>query len=270
MRYVTRAPRPVLAGFVEMLWFAKDPPPRPRERVLPSGTLELVVHLAEDEIRIQDPAAPGGVRRHAGALFSGALTSSFGIDPCAGAEIVGVHFKPGGAFPFLGVPAFELADTHVDLEALWGRRARVLRERLAAAPLGEKFTILEDALVDWLVRPVRRHPVVPFALGELSRKGVSVRSVAEEVGLSHRRLVEVFRAEVGMTPKTFSRVRRFERAVARVRGSAAAPEWARLAFECGYFDQSHMIRDFVALAGLSPLELFRRARGVQGGGHCVG
>jgi AraC-like DNA-binding protein len=267
--YVSRAPRPVLASSLDRLWFVSDPAPHPRGRVLPSGTLELVVNLAEDEIRICDPTAPGGVRRYAGAVVSGALTSSFGTDPRADASIIGVHFKPGGAFPFLGVSAFELADAHVDLEALWGRRARSLRDRLGAAPLREKFTILEDALLDCLVRPVRRHPVVPFALAELSRSNVAVGTLAAQAGLSHRRLVEVFRAEVGMTPKTFSRVRRFERAVARARGSAAAPDWASLAVECGYFDQSHMIRDFVALSGLTPLEVFRRASGLKDG-HCIG
>jgi AraC-like DNA-binding protein len=268
VRYLSRAPRPVLASSVDRLWFVSDPPPHPRARVLPSGTLELVVNLAEDEIRVYDPAARR-VQRYPGAIVSGALTSSFGIDPCEHGSSIGVHFKPGGAFAFLGVPAFELADAHVDLEGLWGRRARVLRDRLRAAPLSEKFTILEDALLDCLVRPVRRHPVVPFALTELSRSDVAVRTVAERAGLSHRRLVEVFRAEVGMTPKTFSRVRRFERAVARARGSAVAPDWASLALECGYFDQSHMIRDFVALSGLTPLELFRRASAIKEG-HCVG
>lgn len=269
MPYLARAPRPVLASSVDRLWFFSDPPPRPRLRVLPSGTLELVVNLAEDEIRICDPATPRGVRRHASALVSGALTSSFGIDPGAGASVIGVHFKPGGAFPFLGVSAFELAEAHVDLEALWGRRGRDLRERLCAAPLAEKFTILEDALVACLARPARRHPVVPFALAELSRSDVVVRKLAEEAQLSHRRLVEVFRTEVGMTPKTFSRVRRFEHAVARARGSEAAPDWASLALECGYCDQSHMIRDFVALSGLTPLDVFRRRSGLQDG-HCVG
>jgi AraC-like DNA-binding protein len=267
--YLSRAPRPILASSIDRLWFVSDVPPHPRERVLPSGTLELVVNLTEDEIRIYDPAAPRDVRRYAGAVVSGALTSCFGTDHREHASIIGVHFKPGGAFPFLGVPAFELADAHVDLEALWGRRARALRDRLCAAPLAEKFTILEDALVERLARPARRHPVVPFALAELSRPEVTVRTLAEQTQLSHRRLAEVFRAEVGMAPKTFSRVRRFERAVARARGRAAAPDWASLALECGYFDQSHMIRDFVALSGLTPLELFRRASGINEG-HCVG
>lgn len=266
MPYVTRAPRPVLAGMVDWLWFASVAPPYPRERVLPTGTLELVVYLDQDQIQVIEPA---GVRRYPGAIVSGALTSWFGLDPPERASILGVHFKPGGAYPFLGMPAFELADAHVDLETLWGRRARILRERLCAAPLADKFTVMEDALVECLARPARRHPVVPFALGELSRPDVAVGAVARQAQLSHRRLAELFRAEVGMTPKTFSRVRRFELAVARARRAGPPPDWANVALDCGYFDQSHMIRDFVEFSGLTPLEIFRRASWANRG-HCVG
>ncbi len=271
MRYLTRAPHPALAGAVHMLWFASDPPQLARARILPSGTLELVVNLTDDEIRVCDPEAARAVQRHPGAIVSGALTTAFATDPAENASIIGVHFKPGGAFPFLGVSAYELADRHVDLAALWGSRARELRERLAEAPLDAKFAILEAALLARLARPARRHPVVPFALAELSRADVAVRAVADDAGLSHRRLVEVFRNEVGMTPKTFSRVRRFERAVARARAGAVAPDWACLALDCGYFDQSHMIRDFVGLSGLTPREIFRRSGVVaEAQAHCLG
>src|SRR5262249_33817435 len=155
---------------------------------------------------VYDAADPRGVQRHAGAIVSGAFTSSFGINPREHASMIGVHFKPGGAFPFLGMPAFELADVHVDLATLLGRRAGAWRDRLCAVPLADKFAVLEDALVECLARPTRRHLVVPFAVRELSRPDVTVGAVAQRAQISHRHLVELFRAEVGMTPKTFSRV----------------------------------------------------------------
>ena len=83
-----------------------------------------------------------------------------------------------------------------------------------------------------------------------------VRDVARRVGLSQRRFIRVFAAEVGLTPKLYGRVRRFQRALALVRG-VPAPDWAQLAVECGYFDQSHLIRDFRAFAGLTPEEYLR-------------
>ena len=79
------------------------------------------------------------------------------------------------------------------------------------------------------------------------------------VGLSQRRFITIFKQEVGITPKLFSRVRRFQRALVLSRRSAA-PKWSALALECGYFDQSHMIRDFLAFSGFSPTEYSARQR----------
>src|SRR6266511_4258566 len=72
-----------------------------------------------------------------------------------------------------------------------------------------------------------------------------------------RRFIQVFTEEIGLTPKLFSRVKRFQRTIAILR-QAMAPDWARLAVDCGYFDQSHLIRDFLMLSGFSPSDYLRR------------
>jgi AraC-like DNA-binding protein len=253
-----RAPGPALSDFVERLWFLQDAPPHSYERIVPSGTLELVINLAENAIWIY-PAGSDRPQRHSGAVVSGAYSRFFGIETRAHASMLGVHFKPGGAFPFLGVAADELADRHVDLEALWGSSARLLRERLCAAPASdERFRILEGALRDRLNVGLRRHPVLPYLIAQLERPDVEVRELAAHLQLSHRRLIEVFRREVGMTPKLFSRIRRFEHAVARAK-QGARPGWARLAVGSGYCDQSHLIGDFVRFSGYAPLDFLRHA-----------
>jgi transcriptional regulator GlxA family with amidase domain len=95
---------------------------------------------------------------------------------------------------------------------------------------------------------------VPFALEQLAKPCVSVGEVAVEVGLSRRRFIEVFTSAVGMTPKRLSRVMRFQRARDLAR-RVDAPDWARLARACGYFDQSHLINDVTEFTGTSPREL---------------
>ena len=260
MLYRSHTPTPRLAGLVGRLWACSDAPPHSRERILPSGTIELVVNLRDDEIRVYDPSDPDCCKRCSGAVVSGAYSEAFVIDPLQHASIVGVHFRPGGAFPFLGVPAGELADAHIDLETLWGPLAVELRERLcAAATSTERFHLLEEALISRLGRSPERHGAVPVALDAFKPAGaaVRVRDVVGRVGLSQRRFIQVFAAEVGMTPKLYSRVRRFQRARALVR-NAVAPDWARVAVDCGYFDQSHLIRDFLAFSGLSPEDYLRR------------
>lgn len=88
---------------------------------------------------------------------------------------------------------------------------------------------------------------------------VRTREVARQVGLSQRRFITIFKREIGITPKLFSRVRRFQRALVLIRRSDV-PNWPALALECGYCDQSHMIRDLLAFSGFSPTEYFSRQR----------
>jgi AraC-like DNA-binding protein len=254
MQYRTYRPGPPLADFVEYLWALRDEPAHSTERIVPSGTLELVVNLHEDALRIYDPGNHAW-RRYSGAVVSGAYRRFFVIDARDHASIVGVHFRPGGAWAFLGVPPGELSDRHVDLAMLWGRSALELRERLcAAASASERFDLLECTLRSRIVDGRPGHPAVAFALGRLARPGVTIGEVAADVQLSRRRFIEVFTTEVGMTPKRLSRVLRFQR-VSELARRIEAPDWARLARTCGYFDQSHLINDVTEFTGASPRQL---------------
>jgi AraC-like DNA-binding protein len=260
MLFRSYTPSPPLRDFVTDLWLYDGyTGPHGRERILPSGTLELVVNLRDDELRIYSAERPDRCKGLSGALVSGAYGGFFVSDTAEEASIMGVHFRPGGAFPFLGLPAGELSDAHLDLETLWGRSAVELRERLcdAATPV-ERFRLLEEALVARLSRPPEHHYAVPVALEAFAQMEarVTMRELTRRIGLSQRRFIQVFTAEVGMTPKTFSRVQRFHRALALARRDAA-PDWVRLAVDCGYFDQSHLIRDFLAFSGFSPADYLR-------------
>lgn len=253
MLYTTSIPGPPLSRFAAYLWSLQDAPGHATERIVPSGTLELVINLYEDALPVH--GCDGTRRRYSGAVVSGAYQRYFSTDTRAHASIMGVHFRPGGAGAVLGVPPGALADRHVDLEELWGRSARDLRERLcAAATPAARFSVLECHLQSRLRDHRAGHDVVPFALEQLAQPGVTVRDVARHASLSWRRLIEVFTADVGMTPKRMSRVLRFQRAH-RLARQAPAPDWARLAQACGYCDQSHLIHDIRELTGLSPSQL---------------
>jgi AraC-like DNA-binding protein len=245
LRYAARPPRPPLAKFVEYLWASQGAPAHAKERVVPTGTLELAVSLVDD------------VGSHewgfSGALVAGAYRRPFTFDTREDASVVGVHFRPGCAGVVLGVPAGELTDRHWDLQALWGRRAGELRERLLAARTTEqRFAILEAELTSRLDQR-HAHPAVPYALDVLARPEARVGDIAKSAGLSQRRLIELFTATVGLTPKRLGRVLRFHRATALAR--RAAFDWTRIAHECGYYDQAHLIRDFRELAEMKPSEL---------------
>ena len=121
MIYRRHVPRSPLSELIELLWhFESAAPSHVSERVLPTGTVELVINLRE------------GIGSF-DSVVAGPHSRFFVLDTSRPSALIGIHFKPGGAFPFLALPVDELRNLHVPLEALWGGRAFELRERLLAA-----------------------------------------------------------------------------------------------------------------------------------------
>jgi len=261
MLYLTYAPAPPLSEFVDYFWlFDGGQTPR-KERIVPSGTSELVINLRDDEIRIHHPAHSRH-RQLSGAVLSGPYSSILVVDAMQHESMLGVHFKPGGAYPFLGALASELTDAHADLADLWGRSALELRERLCVVSTHrDRFQIMEAFLRDRLRRCRKGHHGVTIALNVFGPNGTgaSVRDVAREVGICQRRFSKVFAAQVGLTPKVFCRILRFQR-VRTLADQIEKPDWAQIASICGYFDQSHLINDFLEFSGFSPTAYLRRLR----------
>ncbi len=247
MSLIHRVTRRPLADFVDFMWLADSyVQPHAAEWLLPTGNMGLVLSLDD--------------RGPASDLLSGAYTRTFVLDTSRPLSLIGVCFKPGGGFPFFAGPAGELQDLSIPLDSLWGRKAGILREQLLevrTAPA--RFLILESFLLGQIRRGPQRHPAVGYAIKALqnSERPASVACVTEFTGLSARRFIEVFRREVGMTPKVFSRLSRF-RAVVSALELTTAVNWAATALECGYFDQAHFIHEFRHFAGMSPSAYVRQ------------
>jgi AraC-like DNA-binding protein len=264
MRFNSYKPKGAISRCVENFWLYEGyEGEHANERILPTGTIELVINLREDELRIYDADQPEKCSRFSGAVVSGAYRKGFISDSDEEGFIIGIHFKPGGAFPFLDVPVHEIADAHLDLELLWGYSAKLLREQLCEATTAQaRFELLESALTDHVCHPFEPHYAVASALEAFGKRvDVGVRDVAKETGLSHRRFSQLFKREVGMTPKLFSRVQRFQQTRSAIhQHDAGAVDWADTAMECGYSDQSHMIREFLEFSGMSPEAYLRQYR----------
>lgn len=239
-----RVPGGALSKFVELLWLYVTPlQAHAEERMLPMATTELVIDLA------------GGTTNSPAALVVGPHSEYWALDTSRASAVIGVHFRPGGAFPFFGVPAGELHNARVPLDALWGSTAALLIEQvLAGSSPAVMFDVLERLLLN-AARTLTRHRAVDFALqalsGPLARGSVS--DVCDAVGMSQRRFLERFRGEVGMAPKLYARVQRFQAVVATVQ-TLREVNWTDIAAACGYFDQAHFIHDFRAFSGFTPAQ----------------
>jgi AraC-like DNA-binding protein len=243
-----------VSDFVEMLWYYEGYiVPHSKERVLPDGSMQLIINLAEDWLGVFDPSKPTVRRTLGGCLVSGARSESVVIDTSCQKAIMGAAFRRGGGFPFFRLPASALHNEQVSLDVLWGSRAGELREKLLEAQTPEaRFQILERALLEQAAT-FSRHPAVAFALNEFGKvpHNRTIGEVTNQIGLSQRRFIQVFSDEVGLTPKLFCRVRRFQETLQVIRRERVI-NWAALAFDCGYFDQAHFIHDFQAFSGISP------------------
>lgn len=256
MVYLGRAATPPLDRFIERIWYCSVSTASGRERVLPGGgAVDLVINLVDEDITIYDDAGQAAPLAHSGALVGGSYTHAFLADPRQRASVIGVHFRPGGALPFLGVSPAELVDSHVALQDVWGALGRELREQLVELRTpGDRFLLIERALRQRLERARPGHPAISAAIAALRGGGPQPRvsELAKRAGLSRRRFIEVFEREAGLTPKLFARLQRFHHVKQRLAALGEAPAWANFALGCGYFDQSHLIRDFVEFAGITP------------------
>lgn len=132
MRYCHRVPKPPLDAFIESIWvYQNDPRPHALQRILPTGTAQLIVNLKEDQTRLYDPDFPHRFIATSGSVLSGVQSHFQVIDTSEQEYVAGVAFKPGGTVPFIRMPAHEASDADVPLESVWGpRRTAALRERL--------------------------------------------------------------------------------------------------------------------------------------------
>jgi AraC-like DNA-binding protein len=251
--YVSRRPAPPLDASVSAVWYFKSAPrPFGFERVLPKGRAQLVVNLKDDQTRTYDER--GGCIEAPGAVVSGLGPRFEIIDTDEQEHVVGVVFRPGGTTAFFRESAYGMRGRDVPLEALWGvTGTALLREALLDAATPEAaLDVLEHALVQ--ARHGREtHPAVAFALAQFDRRPEVARvdAVTHAIGMSAKRFIERFKAEVGLTPKQYCRLQRFQRAVTAAHAEADL-DWSDVALACGYFDQAHFIHDFRAFSGLTP------------------
>jgi AraC-like DNA-binding protein len=236
-----------------------------RRRELPSVRVVLIINLGEP-IRVFAPGAGGWSDQPEG--FLAGMHDTYAVTETGGSQGgVQVDLTPVGAHLLLGIPMDELAQRVVTLEEVFGRGGTLLREAVAVAPdWARRFAVVDEFLLTLLDRARSPVPSVTRALGRLRESGgtVPVGVIAAEIGCSQRHLISRFREQVGVTPKLLARILRFERVVALV-DARTEMGWAELAQACGYYDQSHMIRDFNQFAGSPPSE-FALRRLPDGGG----
>ena len=254
MLYLEHIPAAPLSRFIRVLWYAQAADvPRHRERVLPSGCVQIILSLSRDFI-LEGLEGPDEYRAKP-ALVVGARSVYEIVDSSDMADLIGIVFQPGGFPVFASDAADGFSNRTVALECIWGRDAEGLRECLREIGDGQKRLACVERFLNArfgheLVNR-SRSPQVQFALRYFAElpSAASVKKAARQIGWSERRFSQVFREEVGLAPKVWCRVQRFQRAVKELHAGVEV-RWAELALECGYYDQSHFANEFRAFSGV--------------------
>lgn len=255
---VKRSPRPVLRPFVETVWALDemcqlDASSRRREHVIPTGGMHVVFRLCDDPLRLFEDEHDREGRTLSTMVIGGARSRFYVRDVSRPLCSVGAVLRPGAAEVLFGVHANELSEKHTPVEDLWGQRAASLREQLAERSTAEeRLDAFERMLVERLPLVRGLHPAVAHALQQFHAT-TSVHEVVRQSGYSHRRFITLFSRAVGLTPKMYCRVVRFQHVLHRA-GTAGLDSLIDAAMASGYSDQSHFNREFREFTGVTPTE----------------
>lgn len=239
----TYSPQPPLSKFIELMWLYDDyQVPYAQEQVLPTGTTTLVINFALREVTL-----------------CGAHAQPFLLETKRIVSHLGVHFYPGGLAPFFDFPIQALQNEVVTLDLLWGSETFALRDQVLAAPSPlAQFQIVEAALRRRLQRISALPPAITFAVQQFQYPvAPTVANVADQLGMSSRWFRQQFQAAVGLSPKLFLRVQRFQQVLAQIEPLQTV-DWADVAATYGFTDQAHLIHDFQCFSGISPTAYLAR------------
>jgi AraC-like DNA-binding protein len=257
--YRERRPSPDVAEHVACVWIqaVAHGAAAYTHRTIPNGAVEL-------------SCVVGGMPQLSGARL-GPRVDVLG----PGTTVVGVRFRPGGATPALRIPGEALVDRVVAADDVWGAAAAVLAERVAtAASPWDAAAVLEAEVRARVAEAARPDPLVTEAVRRLLPwRETEVGSLTSALNISERQFRRRTREAIGLAPKTVHRILRFQGFIALAHGNQphgyeqSGDGLALLAAEAGYADQSHLTRESLRLAGLTPLALLRETAAQCGPTH---
>lgn len=233
------------------------------DRFLPDGNTEIILDLSENPQCIYDNETLQKIQVCRYAWVSGVRTKPITIPSGKGSRMLIVAFKKGRAFPFYPFPVGELADTVVEADLVFGGKFHTLREQLLEAEsLNRMFQLVESFLLRQAGTALQGDTptrCIAYAVSSMINKPTAQRlyQLSHEIGYSQKHFIDLFRQQVGVSPKQYLRVRRFQKAIVAIENNESV-RWSSIALESGYYDQAHFIRDFKLFSGFTPNEYMRR------------
>jgi AraC-like DNA-binding protein len=259
--YIRHIPAPPLNAYIDYFFYLDGPMTHSREKSLPAAAVVLIVNFG-GAIQMSGSNQAETFSPWAEIWCMGPWSMYHLVDWPLHVQQLGVCFKPDGAYPFLQLPVSELLNRYVSLDDIWGQCATEIRERLYAVPtIQARFVLLEQIMLAQLGEVPQGLKTVQYAVGKIAGQGgaLSIQMLSKHIGISQNHLLTQFKRMVGFSPKELAKYYQL-RYILRSIDLRQPIDWTQVALQFGYYDLSHLNKDFVAFTGHSPTSYLRLLR----------
>jgi AraC-like DNA-binding protein len=263
-KVVSAAPPEDFVGSVSQYWESSGAVAYGFERMPPRGTAELIFNLGGPQIMF-DGETQSALRVYRKAWVSGLFNRPLYVGPADDAghsesHLVGVSIQPWGIYDLFGVNASELVNTVIEADDLFGPDLLAAWNQIAnASGPNERYQIVMGFLRSCRAKLARQTPFsVLWAAQETSRHFgcTNIQAMCLELEISRKHLAELYKRSIGFSPKAYAKIIRFRSIMSRI-DRLSSNDFAGIAADAGYFDQSHFIHEFKAFAGDTPSNYLR-------------
>jgi AraC-like DNA-binding protein len=233
------------------------------DRFLPDGNAEFIIELTDNAKHIYDNETLTELQSFRHAWVSGVRTQPITIPSGRDSRMLIVAFKKGKAHPFYDFPMSELANLVVDADIVFGKKLHELREQLLNTPsIPQMFLLVEHFLLQQAGDSLHANTpskCIEYAVSKIVNQPniVGFQQVSRQIGYSQKHFIDLFKKQVGVPPKQFLKLMRFQKAIQEIENNKSI-QWINIATESGFYDQAHFINDFKDFSGFTPSEYIKR------------
>ncbi|CAN5461886.1 helix-turn-helix domain-containing protein [soil metagenome] len=222
------------------------------QRITPDGCIEVNFNLVEKSLI---RTGLNGIEYEQPNFYTvGRLSNYYFLKRTRNVKIFGVCFYPWGFHSFTKLPLNEINGSTLQNEHVFGRDIISIQNQLYEKTDTQAFEIIQNYLIDKLKEINNRDPLIKDAISMIynSQGNMKLPDLLNQYGLSQRRIEQRFNANVGITPKQFLKLVKFKNVFSNLNNISQSTRITNLVYDHGYYDQSHLIRDFSSFTGLPP------------------
>ncbi|WP_108805626.1 AraC family transcriptional regulator [Aquimarina sp. Aq107] len=249
-----------ISEYIESIFYFKDfMPDHSIERVIPTGHVFIIFELDNIPRKTFDNTTLKPNKTYTKAWVSGMHKNYISISAHPKSEMFVIQFKPFGTYPFFHFPAENLSDKVLSYEEIFKEELTELRENLKKQESSkDKFNIAEQWLINRFNDSKIPSKELLYVIKKLETEPVTnFNEAINGYPYTQKHLIDQFKKYIGVTPKYYQRILRFNEILKQIRQKESIT-WSQIAYQCGYSDQSHFIKEFNHFSGFNPQEFIKQ------------